>query len=349
MAPLTAPLPLAILAVDVGNRKTDLALVAADGSVLAAARGATASHQAVGPARALEQLVRLATRAAAEAGVSPAGAAGERAAMVAPLAQVGAFCLAGADTPRDVRRLERAIGRLGLVRDVIVRNDADAALRAGAPDGRGVALICGEGFNCLGVNPDGRTVRFPALGPISGDWGGGHALGLAALGAALRGRDGRGPRTALERAVPAYFGLRRPLDVTFAIYTGRLAERRLGELAPVVFAIAGSGDPEARGIADHLADELAGAAVATIRRLRLVRARVSVVLAGGVFGTDDVVFHARLRDRIQTGVPRANVARLEVPPVAGAALLGLDWIGAPAPARERLQREMTEARLAASA
>ena len=186
---------------------------------------------------------------------------------------------------------------------MLVRNDTDAALRAGAPDGWGVALICGEGFNCLGVGPDGRTVRFPALGPISGDWGGGHGLGLAALAAALRGRDGRGPRTALEQAVPAHFGLRRPLDVTHAIYAGRLAERRLGELAPIVFAVAGAGDAEARGIADHLADELAGAAVATIRRLRLVRAAVPVVRAGGVFRTDDATFHARLREGIRAGCP----------------------------------------------
>jgi N-acetylglucosamine kinase-like BadF-type ATPase len=345
---MIAPLPIAVLAVDVGNRKTDLALVAADGSVLAAARGTTASHQAVGLARGLEQLVRLATRAASEAGGSAGGAFGQPSATVAPLAKVGAFCLAGADTPRDVGRLARAIGRLGLAVDVLVRNDTDAALRAGAPDGWGVALICGEGFNCLGVNPDGRSVRFPALGPISGDWAGGYALGLAALGAALRGRDGRGPRTALERAVPAYFGLRRPLDVTYAIYAGRLAERRLGELAPVVFAVAGAGDAEARGIADHLADELAGAAVATIRRLRLVRARVPVVLAGGVFGTDDAAFHARLREGIQARAPRARVARLGVPPVAGAALLGLDLIGASTWARERLLAEMTEERLAAS-
>ena len=115
-----------------------------------------------------------------------------------------------------------------------------------------------------------------------------------------------------------------------------------------MFAVAGAGDAEARGIADHLADELAGAAVATIRRLRLVRARVPVVLAGGVFGTDDAAFHARLREGIATRAPRARVARLGVPPVAGAALLGLDRIGAPTSAHERLLGEMTEERLAAS-
>ena len=343
----------AVLAVDVGNEKTDLALVAADGSLIGAARGPSASHQAVGLERGLDRLVELAARAAGAAG-RRAGAAGDDHAAssaaggpsAAAVARIGAFCLAGADTPRDVRRLSRAIGRRGLVAEILVRNDTDAALRGGAPDGWGVVLVCGQGFNCLGVGPDGRAVRLPALGPISGDWGGGHELGLAALAAALRGRDGRGPRTALEVAVPAHFGMRRPLDLTYAIYAGRLAERRLGELAPVVFAIAGAGDTEARGIADHLADELAGAAVATIRRLRLVRAAVPVILSGGVFRTDDRDFHARLRERIRAAVPRARVTPLDVPPVVGAALLGLDRLAAPSAAGDRLRAELTEARLA---
>jgi N-acetylglucosamine kinase-like BadF-type ATPase len=333
-----------VLAVDVGNHKTDVALVAADGSLIAACRGPTASHQAVGLERGIDLLVDLATRAAAgrlpAAAIRPAGV---------PLARVGAFCLAGADSPRDIGRLARAIGRRGLVGEVLVRNDTDAALRAGAPGGWGVVLVCGEGFNCLGIHPAGRSVRFPALGPISGDWGGAHAIGLAALAAALRGRDGRGPRTALEAAVPAWFGLRRPLDVTDALYRGRLSDRRLGELAPLVFAVAEAGDAEARGIADHLADELAGAAVATLRRLRLVRADVPVVLAGGVFRTNDADFHARLRARILAVAPRAEVSLLRVPPVAGAALLGLDRLSAPQPARDRVLRELTEASLGADA
>lgn len=331
----------AVLAVDVGNRKTDLALVAADGTLVGAVRGPTASHQAVGLERGLDRLVEMAWRAAGTA-------AGEQAGPGAPIADLGSFCLAGADTPGDIRRLTRAIRRRGLVADLLMRNDTDAALRAGSPDGWGVVLVCGEGFNCLGVHPDGRSVRFPAFGEISGDWGGGLGIGMAALGAALRGRDGRGPRTALERAVPAHFGLRRPLDVTHALYAGRLAEVRLGELAPVVFAVAQVGDAEARGIADHLADELAGAGIATLRRLRLVRAAVPVVLSGGVFRTDDVAFHARLRERIRRAAPRAQVALLGIPPVAGAALLGLDRLGAPSSARERLLAELTEARLTAT-
>ncbi len=129
------------------------------------------------------------------------------------------------------------------------------------------------------------------------------------------------------------------------LYRGRIATRRLGELSPIVFAVAGTGDIVARGIADHLADELAGAAVATIRRLRLVRAAVPVILAGGVFRTDDAAFHGRLRERVGAGAPDAHVALLDGPPVAGAALLGLDWLAAPALAGERLRAELTEGRL----
>lgn len=136
----TAPLPAAVLAVDAGNRKTDLVLVAADGTLMGAVRGPTASHQAVGLERGLDRLVELAARAAAATGDRPATlAARDRPVPATPIARVGAFCLAGADTPRDVRRLTRAIGRRGLVADVLVRNDTDAAPAPGRPMGGGRA------------------------------------------------------------------------------------------------------------------------------------------------------------------------------------------------------------------
>ena len=93
-------------------------------------------------------------------------------------------------------------------------------LRAGTERGWGVAVVCGAGINCVGVGPDGRHARFPALGAITGDWGGGFDLGLAALSAAARSEDGRGPRTPLEQAVPAHFGLATPRELAEAIHLG---------------------------------------------------------------------------------------------------------------------------------
>jgi N-acetylglucosamine kinase-like BadF-type ATPase len=205
-----------------------------------------------------------------------------------------------------------------------VVNDTMAALRAGSRRPWGIAIICGQGVNGVGVAPDGRVVRFDGVGDISGDWGGGTALGLAAQAAAVRARDGRGPRTSLEKLVPAHFGLASPGSVVRALYSGRVPEKRLGELSPAVFAAAVSGDAVARGIVDRLADELGVMATALIRRLRLGRLDPDVVLAGGVFRAEDPVFHERLAAAVADAAPDARVVRLETPPVLGSALLALE-------------------------
>lgn len=304
-----------LIAADVGNSKTDLALLRADGTVLAAVRGPTASHQAVGLDAGGDALAELVARARVAAGLDPA---------VRPAADLAVVCAAGADFADEERRLARLYEQLGIAALAVVQNDTHAALRAGTDAGWGVAVVCGAGINCVGVSPDGREARFPALGPISGDWGGGHALGMAALSAAVRARDGRGPRTGLEQRVPARFGLGRPLDVTMAIYRGRLDEVRLLELAPDVFAAAAEGDRVARAIVDRLADEIVTMAAAALRRLRLLRREPAVVLAGGIFRADDALFLDRIRDGVTRVAPGTSIVRLDAPPVLGAALLALD-------------------------
>jgi N-acetylglucosamine kinase-like BadF-type ATPase len=236
--------------------------------------------------------------------------------------------------------LARAFTSTALTARTEVLNDTLAALRAGTDHPYGVVLICGAGVNAAAVGPTGSTARLAALGPISGDRGGGRDLGMGALGAAVRARDGRGPRTAFERLVPAHFGLKRPDAVTRAIYDGRIAEYRVLELAPVVFGAARGGDAVARGLLDSLADELATMAVAMIRRVGLAKRAFDVVLAGGVFQNHDDAFLGRLETAVRTVAPRARLAPLHSPPLVGAALLGLDRIGSGVtPAAERRLRD----------
>ena len=222
----------ALLAVDGGGSKTDVALLRRDGTVLGAAR---VSGQIDGRTWAtwghLEdaQLVRVHAaidQAATRAGLDPEHT---------PIAEVGAFCLAGADLPADDRRLLKWMRSNGWVREPILRNDTFAVLRAGTDRSWGVAVVCGFGTNCAGVAPDGRVARFPAIGPISGDWGGANELGALAAWHAFRSQDGRGPKTAFQRSVPAYFGLRTPRQLMEAVYFDRIPEVRLAELAPLVF------------------------------------------------------------------------------------------------------------------
>jgi N-acetylglucosamine kinase-like BadF-type ATPase len=315
-----------VLAVDGGNSKTDLALLGDDGALLAHVRGGLSSPHHIGLDGCVELLRSLHDDATASAGIDGAPA------------DVGALLLAGLDFPAEERRLQDALSPLGWARRLSVGNDTFAVLRAGTERGWGVAVVCGSGINCVGVGPDGRQVRFPALGAISGDWGGGYDVGIAAVAAAARSEDGRGPRTVLEQAVPAHFGLATPSALTEAIHLVRVDLRRVIELAPLVLSLAAE-DEVAAEITERLASEIVVLAQATIRRLGLEPGGVEVLLGGGMLYRAD----ARLLARIEAGLPGVELRIASSPPIVGAALLGLDELGARPEAYERARRELGEA------
>src|SRR6059058_5949713 len=215
-----------ILAIDGGASKVDVALVDVDGNVHATVRRRGRFNFGLGSNGSLDGLARAI-----------------KAATGGHVARLGVYCLAGADIPLDDRRIAAEVEGLGWSRKSIVRNDTFAVLRAGTDRTWGVAVVRGTGMNCAGVGPDGRSVRFPSFGELSGDRAhGGGWLGRSALGAAIRARDGRGPRTLLERVVPAYFGMTRPTAVMEAVYVGKLSDSRLNEVAPLVFKAAAEKD-----------------------------------------------------------------------------------------------------------
>jgi len=324
-----------ILAVDGGNSKVDVALVAADGTLLGAARGGGAPFSPGEMEQSVAVLLGTVRRACLDAGVDP-----ER----RPVASVGALCLAGADLPVDDRRLLHAIRPLRLAVDLMLRNDTFAVLRAGTERSWGIGVVCGAGMNCCGVAPGGRTVRFAALGAISGDDGGGGWVGLQAVRAAVRGHDGRDPHTVLEREVPAAIGKRSLLAVLEAVQSGELDECVAG-LAPLVFRCAAEGDAVARSIVERQADEIVAMVVSAARRLHVLRRDVHVVLGGGLVLAGDGGFLARITAGIHAAVQAALVKPHDVPPVVGAGLLALDRSGASGAAELRLRRTLTPERL----
>jgi N-acetylglucosamine kinase-like BadF-type ATPase len=315
-----------ILAVDGGNSKTDVALIDAEGALLAHARGPLSSPHHLGLSGSLDVLQRL---------VDEAGLDGRR-------AEVAQVLLAGVDFPEEEHELHAAIDARGWAATTHVGNDTFAVLRAGTDRGWGVAITCGAGINCVGVAPDGRQVRFPALGAITGDWGGGYDVGLAGLSAAARSEDGRGPTTRLERLVPAHFGEESVLAVAHAIHLGRIPHRNVIELAPVVLRAA-AGDAVAMAIRDRLVDEIVALARASVTRLGLADEHVDVVVGGGLMRGAD----SELLGRIESGLRRIGsdlvLRRTSSPPIVGAALLGLDAVGAGPDAHARLRRELSAA------
>jgi hypothetical protein len=109
----------------------------------------------------------------------------------------------------------------------------------------------------------------------------------------------------------------------------------------VLLDAAADGDLLARQAADTLADEVVAFIRAAVARLDLQDEPVEVVLGGGVFDTKDVAFHERVAAGVHDVSPRAVLVRLDAPPVLGAALIGLDAIGAPATALAAVREKLT--------
>jgi N-acetylglucosamine kinase-like BadF-type ATPase len=321
-----------VLAVDGGNSKTDVVLVDTDGRTLGRARGPGSSPHHLGTAGAVDLLDKLIDEVAAQAGLPP-----ER-----PFAALAEIYLAGVDFPNEQQEVAEAVGQQGWASEHVVDNDTYALLRAGTDSPDAVAVVCGAGINCVAVAADGRHARFASLGRISGDWGGGWELGDQALWSAARAVDGRGPATALSAMVPRHFGLPDVPAVYEAIHFRRLDQDRLIELAPTVLAASRNGDAVARSIVLTLADEIVTMVRAALARLGTIDLPTVVVLGGGVLTSRDPVLLDAIDTRLAETVPSARSVVTEVDPVVGAALLGLDRLGASPGAKRQLRARLEQ-------
>ncbi|MEU9688735.1 N-acetylglucosamine kinase [Amycolatopsis japonica] len=316
-----------VVAIDGGNSKTDVLIVSRDGRVLGQSRGPGASPQNIGvdgSVQALEKLVLEALRGA--------GLPDER-----PFATHTSAYLAGLDFPREEEILHAALAARGWSDTLIVGNDTLALLRAGSSDGTGVAVVCGAGINGAGVSADGREHRFPALGKISGDWGGGYRLGEEALWWAVRAEDGRGPGTALQAAVTAHFKASSVLDVVQRLHFQDLHSDSIHGLCPLLFAVAADGDEVAQDVVDRFVEEVALLVSVILRRLELTEEAPEVILGGGVLTGVGAQVIAEIERRCLKVAPRASVQVVDVAPVVGAALFALDTIGASVSAKASLK------------
>jgi N-acetylglucosamine kinase-like BadF-type ATPase len=307
------------LAVDGGNSKTDLVLGTAGGEVRSFVRGPGSSPHYLGLDGTVALLSRLVAAARAAAGLD-AGTPLDRAEVY----------LAGADLPIEVRNLTKAVTEAGWATECCVDNDTFALLRAGTDRPDAVAVVCGAGINCVGRAADGRTARFPSLGQISGDWGGGHHLARLALWHAARGEDGRGPATALTAAVAAHYGLSTVEDVSTGLHLGDLAQEHVDELSAVLLATAAAGDAVARRVVERQAGEVVSMVAVAAGRLGLLASPYAVVLGGGVLRARHPLLDGAIRDGVRARSPYAEITVVEQPPVVGAGLLALDALGAPA-------------------
>jgi N-acetylglucosamine kinase-like BadF-type ATPase len=323
----------AFIAVDGGNSKTDVVAATDDGRVHAYVRTGTSSPHRLGYRESIDLLGKLIEVVRDEAGWGSA----------VPLARVDAL-LAGADLPVEVDRLNADARSRGWAESVRVENDTFALLRAGTGDRNAVAVICGAGMNSIGRNETGEWSRFPALGPITGDWGGGEDLGEAALFHAARAEDGRGPATVLCAAVCAHFGTGSVEEAAIGLHLGRFERDMVHGLVPHLFAAADAGDSCAEAVVERQAEEVMAMVRVSASRLGLGKGPFTIVGGGGVLAAAPAALRRHLEPRLAAEFPLAKYQALDRPPVLGAAWSALDVLtgAVESPAHERLAAEIAD-------
>ena len=294
---------MAVMGIDAGGTRTVALLTDERGNVLSEARGDGANLQSVGSIE-VERVLRDVIGRATQEG-SPA---------------VVCLGMAGVDRPNDEAIVRAILERILPGVNIIVVNDALIALEAGAPASAGTVVIAGTGSIAYGRTADGRAARAGGWGYVLGDEGSGYWIGRLALRAVVRASDGRGPATAMADPVLRHFGVGRPQDLVREIYLGAARPTAIAGLAPLVGAAAADGDPTALHIVTNAAEELAGATVSVVTRLRIERA--PIVLSGGaLLGLD--LLRTGLELELSERLPEAPVRHLVDGPAQGAVRLAI--------------------------
>lgn len=233
----------------------------------------------------------------------------------------GAFSLAGADWPEDFRLLEDAMRARSYGRSIVIVNDAIGALRAGSPDGTGVAVACGTGAAIGARNSDGRVWH-------SSFWQepqGAHELSLRALRAVYRAELGIDPPTTLTERILSALEAR---DVEEVLH--RMTARELRrpdnrrELVRPLFDAADAGDATARRIVIAHGNALGDYAIVAARKVGLPDVPFKLVLTGGVLRHPSPILREALVTPVHEAAPEARAIQSRFEPAAGAVLLALD-------------------------
>ena len=298
----TAPVPRdPVLGVDGGGTKTRAVILGDDNQVLGKGTAGPSNPLRVGVSDAANAIREATERACADARV-------RRGEIVA--AEIG---LAGVKRADLRERMRAALSDLG-IKSIEVVTDADIALY-GATEGKpGMVIIAGTGSICCGVNVRGRRACAGGWGPVAGNEGSGSWIARAALRSAARATDGRGRRTSLVEAACDYFDVTKPEDLSTAVYAPSMTNNRIAGFGRHVIEAAKRRDAVAREVVEAAGRELALAAVAVIRKLKMEREGFNVGYVGGVFLAGDLLMDPLREDLLKV----ARGAHLAPPVLAPA-------------------------------
>ena len=298
------------LGADLGSTKTHTLIVDEAGRALGFSESGPANHESVGYDGMLQSMQMGMEQALRAAGLRKEDITG------------AGFGVAGYDWPSETEATAAVIDRLGLRAPYKFVNDAVPGLIAGSEEGWGVVVVSGTGSNCRGWDREHqREGRVTGHGVLMGEGAGASELVHRCMQVLGYSWTKRMPKTSLADAIVAYLGAK-DLEDLMRGYT--MHEYRIGaDAAPIIFQVAEKGDEVARNLIYWAGTELGEMANAVIRQLEFENLEFDVVMTGSMFEGGAMLIEP-MRATIHKVAPKARLVRLKVPPVIGAALLGME-------------------------
>ena len=313
-----------LLGVDAGGSKTVAWLARVSRETAASPRG----HEVLGRGLAGPGNPHSRGFEAAMSQIDQAIAGAFRSASMAR-AVVTNLCMgvAGAGRASVRQQILRWLADRSIATNIMITTDAHlvlaAALGRAAQEHdaarQGIALISGTGSIAWARSGDGREARCGGWGHVLGDEGSGYWIARAALQAACRAADGRGPETSLLPALNEHFQLRDPRELAGAIDPTDAGPRGIAALAAIVLQLADE-DPVAMRILDEAAGELS-TLVTTLARTLGFRTRDYVLAFGGGVLLGSLQLREKILLRLEAASLSPSYSVSLENPVEGALLL----------------------------
>jgi len=298
------------LGADLGATKTHTLVVDESGRSLGFGESGPGNHETVGYDGMLQAMQESMGQALHATGLTKADITG------------AGFGVAGFDWSSEYEVTAKTIDQLGLTAPYKFVNDAVPGLVAGSDEGWGVVVVSGTGSNCWGWDREHKHEgHVTGHGILMGEGAGASELvyrGMQLVGYAW---SKRGPMTALADAFVKRAGAKNLEDLIRGYTT---FEYQIGaENAPLVFSIAEQGDRVAIELIEWAGMELGELVNAVIRQLEFENLAFDVVMTGSMFKGGPMLIDPMF-ETIQKIAPKARFVQLDVPPVIGAVLIGME-------------------------
>jgi len=298
------------LGADLGATKTHTLIVDETGRSVGFGESGPGNHEVVDYDGMLEAMQDSMVQALRASGLTKADIAG------------AGFGVAGFDWQSEYEITAQTIDRLALNAPYKFVNDAVPGLVAGSEEGWGVVVVSGTGSNCRGWDREHkREGRVTGHGVMMGEGAGGSELMFQTMRQVGYSWTKRGPETKLADALAEYVGAHDLEDLLRGYTTN---EYEIGaDAARIVFRVAEEGDQVARDLVRWAGCELGEMINAVVRQLSFEELAFDVVMTGSMFNGGEMLI-APMRETVHKLAPKARFVRLDVPPVLGSAILGME-------------------------